>query len=137
MANRIRKKVNVRAWEEVEQKNILFAPDDSLVETVIENMEHFSSGRITVEDGTNMDVPLPDIAEVRGVLIRSDQDVNIALNGGTALPMKRPSAGASDAPTYADFFFEGTLTSINIAKPATIPAASAIIRYAVYGDPET
>jgi hypothetical protein len=138
MPLRIKHKVNLRAWEEQEQLNALFAPDDVRSEITIDNMEHLSSGKITVEDATNEDIPLPDIQTVCGVFIMSDQDIDLKLDGeGTPHHLKRPSPGTSDAPTYCKFFFEGSLTSVNVAKPHTDLPADANVRWVVWGNPET
>lgn len=137
MVVRLKHKVTLRAFEEVEEKNILIAPDDRLSEITIDNMEHFSSGVLIVEDATAMNIPLPDITTLSGVFLVSDQDVNLVLNGGAqTFALKRPSAGTSDAPTYCKFFFEGLLTAINVAKPTTVPTASAHVRFMVWGDAE-
>lgn len=117
-------------------KNALFAPDDKLAEYVIDNMGHASSGVITIEDGTNMDLPLPDLQEPRGVFLISDQDILVTLNGGQQEQMLKASEGLDDAPTYCRFFFEGAISSVNLEKPATIPATDARIRWVVWGNPE-
>ena len=141
MSVRIKHKVTVRAWEEAEQRNALFAPDDSRSEITIDNMLHFYSGLITVENGTNIALPLPDIAAVAGVFLKADQDITVAINGGAAIQLRRPSVGTSDAITYCHFFFEGDITSITIAKPDVQPLtalddADASVRWVVWGERE-
>lgn len=135
---RLKIKCNVRAWEEVEEKNVLFAPDDALSEETIDNMLHVSSGRLTVADTANMDIPIPEFVTICGVQFKSDQDVDVKLNGGSSVyHLKRPSVGTDDFPTYCTFFFEGSLTEINITKPHTDLPTDANIRWVVWGDPET
>ena len=139
MAIHIKTKVNVRAWEQVEEDDILYAPDDNLVEDVINNMGHIVSGRLTIADAATANLPLDGLTTVRGLIFRSDQDVTISINGGAAIPIKKPSAGTTDNPTYAKFYMDGTIASLAITKPTSVPTAPAtpaIIRYAVFGDPE-
>jgi hypothetical protein len=136
MTVRIKHKVNVQAWEEVEQKNVLFAPNDARAEITIDNMEHISSGVLTIEDDSDMDVPLPDIQTVRGIFLKADQDVIVTINGGDPQQLRRPSEGTEDAPTYCHFFLEGDITSVNVEKPATTPAADSHVRWVVWGNPE-
>lgn len=136
MTIRIKHLVLVRAWKEAEERNALFAPDSRYSEVIIDNMEHLSSGVLTIEDGTNMALPLPDIQTVAGVSFVSDQDVDVAINGQAALPLRKPSAGTEDAPTSCSFFWEGPLTSVNIAKADDTPDADAHIFYVVFGNPE-
>lgn len=133
----LRPKVNVRAWREIEQKNILFAPDDKLAEYVISNMRHASGGEITIENGTDMDLPFPDIDTVRGVYIQSDQDILITLNGGQQESLEKADVGTTDAPTYCRFFFEGEITSLNIEKADSTPDADANVLFFCWGDPES
>ena len=138
MSIRIKHKVLVRAWEEQEEKNALYAPDDARSEITIDNMEHVSSGVLTIEDSTNMDIPLPDISLVAAVSFRSDKDVDVTLDDdGSPDHMVRPSEGTSDAPTYCTFFWEGPLTKVNVAKPGTDLPSDAHIRWVVWGNPET
>lgn len=136
MSMRIKTKVNVRVWEEAEQFNLLYGPDDKLQETVIDNMQIVNSGLLAIEDETDMDLPLPDLQTVQGLHIRSDQDVVITINAGDPITLIRPSAGSTDAPTHCSLFIEATITSLNIAKPATTPAATANVRFVVWGNPE-
>ncbi len=128
--------VNVRAWEEVEERNILFAPDARFQERSIENAQIIASGKLIVEDGTNINIPLPDIQTIMGVSFVSDQNLTVSLNGQAGLPLSRPHAGTEEEPTYCTFFWEGPLTSINLAKADDTPDTNANVRWVVWGNPE-
>lgn len=136
MVVRIKHKVNVRIWEEAEMNNALFAPDDKLAEITIDNMEIASSGVLNVENDSNMNVPLGDMTSVRGIFIKSDQNILITLNGGDQESLEKPSEGTDDAPTYCHYFFEGVITSVNIEKADSTPETDANVRFCVWGSPE-
>lgn len=136
MAVHIKTKINVRVWEEVEEDNILFAPDDNLVEDVIDNMQHIVSGRLTIADAATASIPMDDITTVMGLMFRSDQDVDISINGGAAIHLHRPSAGTPDNPTYCKLYLDCTIASLAITKPTTVPPVAANVRYCVFGDKE-
>lgn len=134
---RIKTKINVRAWEDAEMKNVLFAPDDKLAEVTIDNMGVVTSGVLKVENDSNMSLPFGDLVSLRGVFLKSDQNILITLNSGDQESLESPSEGTDDDPTYCHYFFEGTITAFNIEKADSDPATDANVRYIVWGDPET
>jgi hypothetical protein len=130
-------KIVVSAWEDSARKNAIYAPDDKLAEIQVNNMQHASGGVVTVEDSSSFNLPLPDIADVRMLFLKSDQDISVTINGAAdPIELLRPSEGTLDAPTYCHLFIEGSITSVVIDKAASTPAADAHVRYYLWGDPQ-
>ncbi len=137
MAIHMKTKVNVRAWEEVEEDNILFAPDDNLVEDVVDNMDHIVTGKLTIPDSGTVNIPIDDITTVRGCYFRADQDVDISIDGGPTQHLHKPGTGTPDNPTYCKLYMDGTFTTLAVTKPHDPLNTPANVRYAVWGDLET
>ncbi len=129
---RVRHKINVRIFDDAEGDDGLFAPSDTLAEVVIDNMQKLNSGRFAIAASDDEDLPFGDVADVRFVFIKADNDFTLKFNGGSeGLAIKRADAVAG---TYAKFAAECDVTAVNITNPSATDVLTGV--FAVYGDPE-
>ena len=110
MTVRIKHKCNVRIASDTDMKNILFGPDDTLSEVIIDTFTKHTSGNFTLLDSEDENLSLGDIDAVKGFYLYADNDVKLTINGGTAIQM-RQNTGTG---TRAKFFIEADITSINV-----------------------
>jgi len=124
---RIKHKVNVRIADDTDMYNLYFGFDDNLSETTIDTRTKNASGTINIGMGTNEDLVFGDVDDIQGIFIKVYQDVTIKFNGGTEEILIKKSTGAS----YAKFFAEMAITSVNISAPVD---EDVIGSYCVWGD---
>ena len=115
---RIKHKVNVRIGDDSDMTDLLFAPDDTNAEVVIDGYERMVSGKLSIPLNTNEDVPLGDITAVKGIYIIVDQDVVVTLNGGAETIQLRKSG--TESTVTAKLFLEADITQVNIAAPVLL-----------------
>jgi len=126
---RIRHKVNVRIGADAALTNLLFAPDDTNAEVVIDGYVRQTSGTFSIAMNTNEDLALGDITAVKGIYLIVDQDCVVTLNGGAETIQLRK--GATTTGTTAKLFLEADISEINVAAPASLAATGT---YCVWGD---
>jgi hypothetical protein len=128
MAIRIKHKVNVRIAEDPGMEDLLFSPDDTRAEVIIDSFDRQASGNLNITASTNEDVPLGDVDAVKGFYLKLSTDCTIVLNGGTdQLSISKPASSS-----YAKVFIEMACTQINISVPAGDDLTGV---YCVWGDP--
>jgi len=133
---RIKHKVNVRVSNDVDMKDLLFAPDDVLSEVVVDTCTHQVSGKIFILAGETLTLTFADLGVgiCKGLFLKLDQDATLTLDDGdTAIVLARSGAGASD---YAKFFVEALLTSVKIETPAEEDVSGIYCAWGVVGVPE-
>lgn len=126
---RVKHKLNALVTDDAEGEDVLFGPDDTRAEVTIDNMTKLNSGRLEIAASGTESLPFGDVADVRFVWIKADNDFNLKFNGGTeVLNVKR--AGTTG---YAKFAAEIDVSSVSIVNPS----ASAVLKavFMVYGDP--
>lgn len=126
---RVKTKVNVRIGVDADMKNLMFAPDDTLAEAIIDSYARCTAGIVAIPLNTSEDLPLGDVTAVKGVYLRVDQDVEVKLNGGSEVIQLRKASGT--APIYARLFLEADITQLNITAPADADVNGI---YCVWGD---
>lgn len=129
---RVRHKVTVTLDEGSDGKNMLLAPDDTAAEVILDGPQESSVVRTALAVAGTLAVPFGSVADARGVFIKSTGDFDVSLNGGAALQVRRGISAATGGTKAATtkFFFEGTLTSVDITA-----VEACALTAAVWGDP--
>lgn len=128
---RVRHKVTVTIDEGSDGKNMLLAPDDVAAEVILDGPQEANVGRVALAAAAVFAVPFGSVGDARGVFLKSDGDFDVSVNGGPALQVRRGPSGAAGAKAaVTKFFFEGTLTSVQITAVETLK-----LTHAVWGDP--
>ncbi len=112
MTIRVKPKVNVRIYEGPDQKDALFAPDDTLAEQISDTYLRWHSGGINILDGVTEDLPLGDVDVPKGVYLEVDQNLKMKLNGGSEVLQLEVINGATGP--LAKFFFQGTIGQVTL-----------------------
>lgn len=128
MVVRIKHKCNVRIATDTDMKNILFGPDDTLAEVVIDTFTKHTSGNITMLTTDTETLSFGDIDAVKGIYLYVDNDVKLTINGGTPIQM-RQNTGTG---TRAKFFLEADITSILVDNDTSGETVTGV--YCVWGD---
>lgn len=129
MAIRVKHTVNVRVAEDANMDNLLFAPKADLAEVTVDSFDRVASGNFQVEADTTETLPTGDVAVVRGLYLRVDNDCLVNVNGLGTFQMRRSSSGAG---VVAKLFLEGEISSVTIKAPVTSPVHGV---WCVWGDP--
>jgi hypothetical protein len=128
MALRVKHKVNVRIWESTSEKDVLFAPDDTLAEVSIDTWVRQNSGKVSVAVSDNEDLPLGDVTAVKGIYLKLDGEAQVKLNGSADAIQLRKGGSAS----YAKLFIECDISAVNIINPSADDVLNGT--YCVWGD---
>ena len=129
---RIKLLCNPKIYDDTDEKHALFVLDSDLIESVIDGMLRQASGRVNIALSATENLPLGDVATVRGVYIRAAGDFNVILNGGTdILQVRRPDTATG---RNAHFLFEGIITQVNITNASATAALDGL--YCVWGEPQ-
>lgn len=125
---RLKHKVIVKVADDADMKDLLFSIDEQLSEVIIDAWTRCCSGKVKVDLNTDEDLCLGDVAVVKGLYLKANKDVVVKLNGSSeGISLKRAGTTTS---CYAKLFLEASITSINVAAPAT---EDAEIVYCVWG----
>jgi len=116
MAIRIKHKVRPQIAEDTAMKNLLYGPDDTLSEVTIDSYVRQTSGKISIAQNTNEDVPLGDITAVKGFFLQVNGDCQIKINGSADAIQVRKATDAN--VDWAKFFIEADISQVNITAPA-------------------
>lgn len=130
---RIKHKATVVALTDATGKDKLFAPDDTLAETILDGFSEVSSGTAVLAANAVLVLPLGGITDVRGVWVKGTGDFALSLSGGTAINVVRghTAAGGTRA-TSAKALIEAQMTSVQV----TCGGASGItLTWCLWGDP--
>jgi hypothetical protein len=126
---RIKHKVNVRIGEDTDMKNLLFGPDDTLAEQVIDRYERQTSGKFKIAANETESLPLGDITAVKGMFLKINGDALITLNGAdTPIQVRKPGTTSTD---YGRLFLEADIASVSIEAPE-LSAVEGV--YCFWGD---
>lgn len=135
MAIRIKHKVNPRIFDDVEQKDCLFAPDDDLSEVTLDGFTRMNGGKFAIGPSSSETLPFGDVTVVKGYYVElqpadASTSIPVATINVNALGARPFVPGGTGKP--AKSFHEGTVTSIEIANADL----SAVLegRFAVWGD---
>lgn len=114
---------------DADMKDLVFQTDDTLAQVVIDGYTKVNVATIAVIAGATEAVPLGDVAVLRGMYLKADQDCVLKLNGGIeSISLKRAAAGTNDR---AKFFAEMSMTGATITAGATAVNVVCV----VWGDP--
>lgn len=126
---RIKHKVNVQIASDADMYNLLFAPDDTRSEVVIDAFARMASGLVKVAATTNEDLPLGDVTAIKGIFLKVDQECEVKLNGGTEIiQLRKPTTSST---VYARLFLEADISQVNINVPGADDLEGV---YCVWGD---
>ena len=128
---RIRHKANVRITDDAAGKDVLFGPDDSLAEVVIDNMQRQASGLFNIAAAGTEALSLGDVTAVKGLYIKcKDGDMDVDINALGAIQVRRAVAGTGTCR----LLIEGNITSVSITNPDGVNGINGV--WCVWGDPE-
>lgn len=135
---RIKHKVNVTASADSSGKDVLFGLDETLAEVTLDGQQEISSGVTTVAAGDNVDVPLGEIGDARGVMLKADGDFLLSIDGGAQISVRKGAVKAGSGSTVvfassAKVFLEAEFGSLNVEVAAEKPAIT--LTYVAWGDP--
>ena len=122
--------VNPVVTDDAEGLDELFALNETKAKVVIDNYTKIASGRFSVVALGTEAINFGDVADVRAIYIKADNDFNFRQDGSlTPLRIRRPNALVG---TTARMFAESQLTSATIENLS----ATLVLRgvWMVYGD---
>jgi hypothetical protein len=125
----VKHKVNVKITDDAAGKDVLFGLDDTLAEVSLTSFTKYTSGRVSVAAAVDETINLGDIAAVKGLYLKADADCQIKLNNNTETLQLRK--GSTSTGTYARFFMEGDITSLEVTTAADTPVN---IIFCAWGD---
>lgn len=125
---RIRSEVKIIASDDTGGRQLLFGGPNRTDEIIIDNMQRLVSGKLSIATADNEDVPLGDVDTMQAIFIEVDRTCTLVLNGGAETFTLVPHVVTS----RARFFFEGTLSQVNISNPDVTNALTGT--YVVWGD---
>ena len=128
---RVKSKVNVRIYDDANEKDILFAPDDVRAEVINSNHQEWAGGKFVIAPSGNLVLPLGTVGTVRGIYIRTITDFDLSLNGNPAINVLKSLGTAAADPVK--FYLDGTLASAQVTNVSA--AVNLEGYYAVWGDP--
>ena len=112
---RVRHTVNVRIAEDNDMENLFFGPSDNLAEVTKDEYDQQASGTFKILQGTNEDINLKDVDNVKGIYIRFDKDCTLKLNGSAdGIDLKK---GTNANFSFGKFFVEANISQVNLAAP--------------------
>lgn len=117
MAIRVTHKVRPQIYADTNKKNVLFAPDDTLSEVVIDSFTKHSSNNISVAASASENLPLGDITAIKGMYLQVDADCTVKLNGGTETIQLRAQGTTSPS---AKLFIEADINQVNVTAGSAI-----------------
>lgn len=126
---RVKHKVVLNIGDDTEFKDKLFSLDDTLAEVTSDAFQKCVSGRAAIQASATEALSLGDLAVVRGLYIKADVELQVAMNGSADKLQMRRAQATSDHP--ATLFFEGDVTSVSVT--AGVTAANLV--YCAWGDP--
>jgi len=111
---RVQHTVNVQIAEDADMKNLLYGPNVSLSQVVIDAYQDQASGTFTVAGGTTESLNKGDVTSPRGVFLRVDNDCQVNINGLGNIQLRRGTAATGFT---AKLFLEGEISSVAITAP--------------------
>lgn len=125
-------KVNVRIFDDVNHRDILFAPDDSLAAVTNTRPTEWWGGRFSIAAAGSLVLPIGTVGTVAGIYIRALDNFDLQLNGSTpALPVRKGLGLVAADPIK--FYVDTTASVILVTNPSITVALVGY--YAVWGDP--
>ncbi len=135
---RLKIKGHLSAYHDQKERIPLFAPDERLMEIVVDNLNELSAGRFRLNSGDPaFSVPFGTVAApaVLKIWVEGLPGANISLSGGTALQLRPPSTttiAADDLPSAVMLQTVSGLTSVTITHPGGTEPIEGY--YALAGD---
>ena len=136
MTIRILHTVNPRIFDDTDQKDCLFAPNEDLAEVLLDNFTLMTSGKFSIPASSAESIPFGDVTVVKGYYIQLQPSststllalATIDVNALGPLPFE-PGAAGKPAKTFHE---GGPITSISIANLDVALVLEG--RFAVWGD---
>lgn len=130
MAIRVRHRVYVHTWGDVDEKLTRFMPDPVLQEVLTDEQQKQFNGDISVPPTSSETLSLGDIDAVTGLYLEVDAAAKVRLNGGVENLDLTPLKGASTAK--AKLFLEAPITQVEVENEGAAPLTGV---YCIWGDP--
>jgi hypothetical protein len=124
---RIKHSIFLEIANDADMKEPLFGPiDETLAATQIDGYTKPASGIVKVLATQTESIPFGDVAAVKGIYLKVNQNCGLKINGEAAITLAMGNANG-----YARFFLEAALTSVQLV------AGSADVQgiFCVWGDP--
>ena len=125
---RIKHSVLLKIADDADMKDLLFSNDETLLQAIIDGYQRQASGKFFVTGGQTESIPLGDVSAVRGAYLKVNADCNLKINGGANIQLRK---GSSTTGTYAKFFIEAEITSLQIVAAALVDVTGV---FCVWGD---
>lgn len=128
---RVKSKANVQIFSDTEERNVLFAPDDTDAEVIVDDYNEMNGAQFSIAATGNLTLSLGSVGAVSGVFISAQGDFDLVLNGAaSAIEVRRSVDAAASDP--AKIYLDCVVTSVNVENVhATLPLVGY---YAVWGD---
>ncbi len=117
--------------EDAELKSLLFERDSNLDQVILDGFDRVASGLLQINGGITESLSFGDVAAVKGLYLRVDQDLTVVKINGSADPI---TLTKQTADSFAKLFMEATLSAVTITAPAGLDVTGI---YCVWGDPTT
>lgn len=130
MAIRVKHKVRVHTFQDTDEKNGYYTPDDQLSEVVLDGFDKQCNSNLSIAANDSELLSFGDVTVVKGAYLEVNVEAKLKLNG--SLDELQLRKGNTLAATKAKFFFEGDITSIEVVAPTT---EAVVGEYVVWGDP--
>lgn len=130
---RVVQKVNIQMFTDTGQLSSYLNLSDDAATQVVDNMQAGKWDAFNIAASATYTIPFADNqpTSVRSLWIRAQGDFDITLNGSaTPIQVRRPNTLAG---TFANFYFDGVVTSVVITNQTTAAVLSGL--WAMTGDP--
>lgn len=137
MAPRIRVTGGARIFTDALEKRAVYdqvGDDATLSDRVHTGYKKSLDGIFDLQSGQSITLPMTDIAAVRGLEIRGNGDIQVAINGAAAITCSRDIA-STDVTEDLLLLLRGQISSVVISLPASPAGVTATGTWALWGDP--
>ncbi len=125
---RIRTEIKILASDDNDGRQLLYGGPERKDEIIIDNMQRLVSGKLNIAATVSEDIPTGDVDTPQAFFLEVDRTCTLILNGGAETFTLVPAVSTGKAR----FFFEGTLSQVNVTNPDATEALNGT--FVVWGD---